>query len=237
MRITKGILPAWNRILDIFFPPICIGCSKPIKEQGKFLCEKCFDLIKINNSFFCPVCMARMPDLKKICHPDSKYILSAASFYAYPIPALIHNFKYKPRLDDLKNILGAILISYFKNLPVDLADFEATFVPLYFWKEKERGFNQSEVLAKIFSNYFSIPLTTVLKRIKNTDSQAKQKSHSGREENVRDCFKPIDPEKIKGKNFILIDDVSTSGATISEAVKTLKENGARKIVALVVAKA
>jgi len=75
-----------------------------------------------------------------------------------------------------------------------------------------------------------------LKRIKNTDSQTKQHGAQGRMANIKDCFSCSQPELITGKNIILIDDVSTSGATLLEATKTLRVYHPRHIVGLVIAK-
>ena len=224
---------AFNILLNILFPSICINCFVSIEDQNNFLCKRCFDLIILNHSFFCPVCMARRSGIEKICHPDCPYVLAPASFYASPIPSLIHTFKYQ-KIEGLKNHLSALLITYFKNLNFDPDSFRVTFVPLHFWKESRRGFNQSKILAEIFSSYFSIPLTETLKRTKNTESQAKKKGLLRREENIKNCFRVINKEEVRGNNFILIDDVSTSGATLMEASRILKQSGATLLIAMLV---
>ena len=111
-------------------------------------------------------------------------------------------------------------------------------IPLHKNRERERGFNQSEAIAKIIASELNLQLKKdLLVRAKETKIQAELKDWNQRKNNLAGAFQIPQPEGIKGKNIILVDDVYTSGATINEAVKTLKENGAKKIIALVIAKA
>ena len=243
------LISAKNLILDILFPPICLNCRKHLETRTTQLCENCHSSIKLNSAFFCPICRARLAENKKICHFDSQYLLAAAGNYDDPIlQNLIHCFKYR-KMDFLAPILGELLIKYLNSLnpkfrilnsclPTGMAKFLiAVPVPLYFFREKSRGFNQAELLAKVVARHFNLPLIDALKKTKNNEPQAKCKDAEKRAANVADCFKIKNPENIKGKNIILIDDVFTSGATMTEAVKILKQNGAKKIIALVLAKA
>jgi len=110
-------------------------------------------------------------------------------------------------------------------------------VPLHSRRKRERGFNQAKLLAEIVARHFNLTLIEALKRIKNTKPQAKIKDIEKRMKNISNCFVIKNPEMIQGKNIILVDDVFTSGATMNEAVKILKQNGAKKVIALVLAKA
>jgi predicted amidophosphoribosyltransferase len=83
----------------------------------------------------------------------------------------------------------------------------------------------------------AISSTNNLKRIKATEKQAELKNINERINNVEKCFALNDPNEVKGKNIIIVDDVFTTGSTISEAVKILKQAGAKKIIAFVFAKA
>ena len=231
------LTPAKNFVLDILFPPICLNCQKHLEIRTTPLCENCHSSIKPNTSFFCPICRARLAENKKICHLDSPYLLAAAGNYDDPIlQNLIHCFKYR-KMDFLAPMLGEILLNYLKLTNLKLKNFIVIPIPLHFFREKSRGFNQAKLLAEIVARHFNLPIIDALKRIKNNESQAKCKDSESRAKNVIDCFKIKNSESIKGKNIILIDDVFTSGATITEAAKILKQNGCRKIIALVIAKA
>jgi len=110
-------------------------------------------------------------------------------------------------------------------------------MPLHKNREEKRGFNQSELLSEEISKILTLPIINgAILRIKETKPQAELRGWEQRKVNMEKSFSVSNPEKIAGKNIILVDDVCTSGATANEAVKTLKENGAKKIIVLVVAK-
>ena len=128
-------------------------------------------------------------------------------------------------------------MSYWHSLKLG-KDFLVMPVPLYPHREMKRGFNQAAVLANILSRRFYLEISkNNLVRIKNTLAQADQKDFHAREDNVRDAFFVMDPAKLKNKDIILIDDVFTSGATLNEAARMIKLCGAKKIIALVLARA
>lgn len=246
-------------VFDILFPPICLNCQKHLDDRNKLMvrrnspsilsgaegliCEKCLSLIKINNTLFCPVCRARLAENKKICHhryyKGFYYFLAAAGNYDDPVlQNIIHYFKYK-YFQNLAPILGEILVEYLKKLSlvVGRSSFVIISIPLHPGRERERGFNQAKLLAEITARHFNLPLIEALKRIKNNKPQVKIKGLEKRAKNISGCFEIKHPELVKGKNIILVDDVFTSGATMNEAVKILKKNNAKKIIALVLAKA
>lgn len=224
-----------EKILDILYPPICINCKKGIDSQKNILCKKCFNKIQINTAFMCPRCGGRKTTLNNTCH-KTPFILAPATFYHEPISALIHYYKYNNLLE-IRKILAAILIVYLNNLNINVSKFIISYIPLHKKKERERGFNQSYELARIISNYFNIPLYKTIAKAKYNKPQAKMKSHKERAENVKNAFEITNRKNVVGKNIILVDDVSTSGATLYEISKLLKKNEAKKIIGLVVAKA
>lgn len=111
-------------------------------------------------------------------------------------------------------------------------------VPLSKKRFRERGFNQCELLAVALEtlgggNFFEV-VRNVLVKVKETDSQTK-KNRAERLKNLKNCFAVHRPEKIAGRNIILLDDVITTGATLNEARRTLKRSGARKVLCVAVA--
>lgn len=236
-----------NIVLDILFPPICLNCQKYLNQPDNFICNDCYSSIQLNSSLFCHVCRLRLAENKKICG-HSKYILAAAGNYNDQIfRNIIHYFKYES-FENLTPVLAKIIFKYLDFLMENgkfkigkskfgIKNFTIVSIPLHYRRERQRGFNQSKLLADEISKKFNIKIIDCLKRTKNNNPQAKLKNNNEREKNISGCFKIINPESIKNKNILLIDDVFTSGATINEAVKILKENGARKIIALVAAKA
>ena len=164
-------------------------------------------------------------------------MLAAAGNYDDPVlQNLIHYFKYK-YFKGLTPILGEIATKYIENLKLKIENFIIVPIPLHPKKERQRGFNQAKLIAEFLANKLNLELIDELKRIKNTEPQAKLKDPEKRTKNIAGCFQLKNAAKIKNKNILLIDDVFTSGATINEAVKILEQNSAKKIIALVLAKA
>lgn len=225
--------------LDILLPKRCISCLKLVKDDTVF-CRDCLNKIPIFNSFFCPRCGARIPEFKKICHKEEKFILGAATDYNNTVKQAIRRIKFKfisKGIEPLSNLL----INYFQKLNFGdkrIKNFIVIPIPLSKKRFKERGFNQSELIAQNFANYFGFKFEkNVLYRNKHSKPQSAINDFNLRKQNVFNCFAVLNKDLIKNKNIILIDDVLTSGATLGEAVKVLKKSGAKFVLALVVAKA
>ena len=196
-----------------------------------------WQLIKFNNTLFCPICRARLADNKRICHYDSQYLLAAAGNYDDSIlQNLIHYFKYKS-FKNLAPVLGEIVAEYIENCKLKIENFVVVPIPLHPRRERQRGFNQAKLIAGIVAEKFNWDLFEGLKRTKNNKPQVGLKDSGARVKNMAGCFEIQDPERVKNKDILLVDDVFTSGATMNEAVKVLKSNGAKRIIALVIAKA
>lgn len=225
-------------LLDILFPPICLNCRK-CPENGGLLCDACDSSIKINNTSFCSVCRGRLPENKNHCHRPP-FLLAAAADYDDPVVRdLIHHFKYK-NFRSAAGVLEKILNEYLKILAdngLKTENFVVVPIPLHPNHERKRGFNQSKLLAEAVAENFDLEFHEPLKRIKNNKPQIEMKDDESRRKNISGCFKLANGAEVKNKNILLVDDVFTSGATMNEAAKILKKNGAGKIIALVVAKA
>ncbi len=226
--------------LDFLFPPVCLHCKRTIAKQNDWLCENCRNSILYYNTFFCSVCKARLPEFKKICHPDAPFIMAGAMDYKNPaVRSLIHFFKYAG-FESLGNLLGAKLANYFKEINDGRFKKENSVIvpmPLDFIKERQRGFNQSLLLAESVSANSGIPMVAhCLKRTPSSKPQSKLKAEE-RTENIRDRFLLEKAKDIAEKNIILIDDVFTTGATAREAVKMIKRTGTKSVLLLALARA
>lgn len=178
-----------------------------------------------------------MADNKKVCHKKDSYLLGAAATYDdKKVKKLIWRLKYKKERCAAKP-LAKILLAYIGPIkPISPASIIIP-IPLHFSREKERGFNQSKAIAEEINKAIGAKLMAGnLIRIKNTKPQPEMKGLEKRLENITGCFAVKNPELIKGRSVILIDDVFTSGSTMNESVKVLREVGTKRITALVVAK-
>jgi len=160
------------------------------------------------------------------------------------IKKLLYDLKFKKKYN-LAKIFGTIL---YENLPeiLDQLQIQHNFnnyilipIPISFIRKITRGYDQNKLILKHFQNlggrHFIEINYDILKRRKHTKPQSKTKTKSERIENIKNAFKIKNPEKIKGKNIILFDDIKTSGSTLNEAKKMLKKAGAKKIIFLTIA--
>jgi competence protein ComFC len=225
-----------NQLLNLIFPPACLGCGR-ILASG-VICGQCLESIKTNQTLFCGKCQARLPETKKICHQDFPYLLGAATNYNEKvIKNLIQGLKFK-HIKGAAQPLGGLIVRYIENLNLPLEKFTLIPIPLSSRRLKERGFNQSELIAKAFAEHFRLNLeTSCLMRTKDAKPQSETSDLKERQNNVKNCFSVTNVEFVVNKNIILIDDVVTSGATFFAAAETLKRAGAKRIIALAAAKA
>jgi ComF family protein len=228
-----------NFILRLLFPPHCVGCAKYLSGEG-VLCETCRSSIKIDDVLRCGRCGARLPDGKKICHFDVPYVLGAAMDYRSPVVReLIRSLKFNG-VRGAADIFSGLLNDYALRVSPKLPSAEdAVVVPIPLGKQRlrERGFNQAELIASGFAKHYGCRVADVLERQRETKPQSEITDHTDRENNVRDCFVVKPGNSFSGVRVILVDDVSTSGATLTAAAHALVAAGARKIIALTAARA
>lgn len=224
--------------LDILFPPLCLICAQWTGDKEKILCADCNSRIEIENTLTCPICRARMAENVKMCHPRASFRLAGATRYNNELARqLIYQLKFGKKTA-AGRALADLLASHIKSLNINLSTFSVIPVPLHPSRRRQRGFNQAEVIAENLAKKMGLSLlNNVLIRVKATKAQAGIKNSEERRKNLENSFAAPYPALIANKNILLIDDVFTSGATINEAVKILKEAGAKKIIAAVAAKA
>ena len=156
--------------------------------------------------------------------------------YRHPlVNHLIHEFKYR-RIQMLAPIFVDLLTSYISSYRIVFPQHALIIpIPLHPRKQRIRGFNQASLLGYELSKRLSIPIDKqTLIRVIATPSQAMLTARS-RHENVQDVFSIRDTTLLNGKSIILIDDVKTTGATLTQAARMLKQAGAKEIWAITVA--
>lgn len=152
-------------------------------------------------------------------------------YYTGPLKELILAFKYKKDFS-----AGEVLVSFIEKKIQELEkDYYLTFIPISKESLKERGFNQCEYLAKELGFRNNLEVMDTLEKVKETKIQ-KTLSKEDRSINLKGAFKAKVGSSINGNKFVLIDDVITTGATIEEGIRELKENGAKEIKILTLGK-
>lgn len=152
--------------------------------------------------------------------------------YEGALRELIHLYKYG-RVRTLAKPLGNLLAA---ALPREERFDAVTAVPLHWRRQWQRGFNQSELLARIMAARYGIPVVGALRRVRATATQASL-SNTNRRRNVATAFECRRGAKaLKGKRILLIDDVMTTGSTAAACARVLKRAGAAKVALLAVAR-
>jgi len=244
------------------FPAFCINCHK----EGWWVCGECVKKIVPVVTQLCPDCERLSLHGKFCEKCAKKYALKgvvvACHYKEGPIREMVHNLKYNS-VTGLVEVLGVYLTSAFThNFQFSISNFQSisndqmfkhlkiknsieiknlnliiSFVPLHWLRQAKRGYNQAELLANEVSKRTGLPIVNVLTKIRKTTRQA-ELSGKDRRKNLQGVFKVPKSKvfKVKGKTIILVDDVLTTGSTLNECAKVLKEAGAKKVWGLVIAR-
>lgn len=225
-----------HHFIDLLFPPTCIRCQR----EGWWLCALCRNSLPKQCVSWCPVCCA---EEKQPNHAHRKElgfdaIFSWLSYHTPWVERTIQDIKFGG-LSSYAGVLGTELAARFSAFGMELSLCVITAIPLSTKRERERGFNQAEVLARALSKSSGVRYERLLQRNKPTKAQAKLSAEE-RFANVEDAFQLHMPRArgtlaLSEKTIILVDDVVTTGATLSAASQALRSSGAKRIIALTVA--
>ncbi len=240
----------FNQFIDIIYPPRCHICKKflwneKVQENQKApsFCQPCFDGFSEITSPLCPICgrpFVSGIDDDHVCEDCLRkrpfYDKAAASYlYEGSLMKAIHQFKYEEK-SYLADSLGPLLASFAKRWLKEIDDCLVKPVPLHPKRLRERGFNQSFLLAKYIASLIGTELDFLsLKRIRYTQPQIGLKSDE-RRKNVRRAFGLKERQAVKGRTILLVDDVATTGNTLNECARVLKRSGAEKVFCMVLAR-
>ena len=230
-------------IFSLFFPADCRICATPLHRWTRVpVCETCLAAPRqLEAEYSCTLCLTpfanRFPlddnGVCAACLAGLRGYDRAACFgyYEGPLRSLVHLFKYAG-MSPLAKPLGAFLD---RALPID-EHFDAVVpVPLHWLKKWQRGFNQSELLARQIAGRRGWPVLKALRRRKGAAVQATL-SVAGRRRNVTGAFTAIPRTELAGKRILLIDDVLTTGATAAACATALKRGGAKSVSLLTLAR-
>ncbi|MGC8981654.1 MAG: ComF family protein [Minisyncoccia bacterium] len=228
----------YNKIKEILSPYYCYNCKKFL-DYG-YICDKCLEKIGFKLEIYCLKCKRRKPYNEKITSTCcSTLIKSLITFSDYTENKVVSDLIKIGKIYGYRKIFeffGNLISREMKKLDSINFDFlkncKIAYIPLTKKVERLRGFNQAKILADVLSKEFGIEIFDGLIKIKDTKLQT-ELSFEERFKNIESAFESI---KQSPKNLILIDDVVTTGATLLEASKKLKERGAKNIVALTIAK-
>ena len=248
-HLIDDVMNPFSQFIDLIYPPRCSICRTflnhhraRIDQRALRLCPTCFEGFTRISSPMCLICGKPFASgredhtcedcLRKRPHYDRT---RAPYLYRGGLMTAIHQYKYG-RKSHLAETLGPLLVPFSRtwlshlNVPLVMP------IPLHPGRLRERGFNQSLLLAKFAVKALDAELDfLVLRRVKYTRPQTGLKIDE-RRKNVRRAFGVVDGKAVKGRNVILVDDVATTGNTLNECARVLKRAGAGKVFGLVLAR-
>ena len=211
-----------EKILDLIFPPVCGICNK---EINTYLCKNCEEEIN-----------------KITCVGENKYSNKNFSthMYLFNYEGIIRSKIISYKFDDKPYLYKSFCEIFVKNKKVCefLKNYDIIIsVPMYKKKKNQRGYNQSELIAReIAKKVKNIEYRSdILLKIKNTANQSLLNKEQ-RQENLKNAYEVKNKEYISNKNILIFDDIYTTGSTANECSKMLVEAGARSIGILTIAK-
>jgi ComF family protein len=231
------VLPRLSKLkgtaLDLLFPRWCVGCGR----EGDFICPSCLKSLPRITPPLCPRCGLPQSNAKLCpgCAGWQAAIDGIRSPFRFDgvVRQAIHELKYK-NLRAIAGLFARLLNDYLTTNP--LPGEVVVPVPLHHKRLRERGYNQSQLLARELAKLNKLPLVDdCLVREYHSPPQARTASVEERRRNVAHAFS-CRHQRLKGKQVLLIDDVSTSGATLDACARALKEDGASSVWGLVLAR-
>ena len=232
-----------NATTSLFYPAICVICSANI-NSAQYLCDRCLGRAPRVVAPFCAKCSEPFPGAISEtfscanCEHRTLHFDSAVAVYRSRglVRQLLHQFKYG-RQQHLRYPIAGWLGESLHDPRLRGRHFDAVVpVPLHPARERERGFNQAALLAELFAAAASLPLRPALERIRYTTTQTAH-DRAERMENLRGAFRLRKNKDVRGLHVLLIDDVLTTGSTLSECARVLRAAGAVSVHAATAARA
>lgn len=251
--VRRLLREAAASVFNTFFPGDCRLCGKALTNVSRLpVCQTCLEGVKPLSGNFCALCGEQIFAFGEqsaavicgMCRRATPPFTRAIAFGSYDgeLRGLLHLLKYG-EVRSIADLLGAYLASVIKQIQPLLSGAPPIIVPvpLYGRKRRQRGFNQSELIARAALKRLSgsgIRLemkAALLKRQRLTSSQTGLTRHQ-RRANLRGAFAVRDRAAIAGRDILIVDDVFTTGTTVSECARLLMRAGARRVFVVTVAR-
>ncbi len=230
-------------LASLFYPSLCAVCSDPI-DQSLYLCAACDQKAPRIKAPFCAKCSEPFPGAISEtfacanCSHRTLHFESAVCAYRSRgiVRRIVHEFKYGKQAH-LRHPIADWLVETLDDPRLQGRKFDIIVaVPLHPARKRERGFNQAELLAELLSARAGVPLRKPLQRIRYTTTQTAF-DRAERMGNLHDAFRLRKNADVRGLRVLLIDDILTTGSTLSECARVLKASGALSVHAATAARA
>ena len=217
-----------ERVLDLLFPPICVGC----RRIGRWVCDRCWQGTSWLLAHRCAGCGQSFADGVCSCQRNPRHAvdeLCVVATFDGTAREAVHALKYEGR-HAISGMMGRVMALAAQNVNADVV----AGVPLHARRRRERGYDQADMLARSIARHLGRPHEVALKRIRYTTQQTRLDAPA-RQRNVEAAFRAR--HDMSGRVVLLVDDVYTTGATMREAARSLKVAGATRVVGVVFARA
>jgi competence protein ComFC len=222
-------------LLDLFTPARCVGCDRPVSFRDNHLCGACRNgIVFLSGS--CPVCSGELLDgTCEACRERHWYFDKnlAVAEYSGIIKNVIAGLKFR-KIRGLHAVLGSLALKKLGRYPHRASII--TWVPMNTKKKWDRGFNQSELIARYLSRRTGIPCGNLLRETRKSGTQ-RNLGLRNRFINTLGRYMAVPGAMPNGASVLLVDDVFTTGATINECARQLREAGAMEVLSLTTARA
>ncbi len=236
--MIKGLLKSndrirlWEMICDLLFPPRCPICNEVQYRKKKGICSRCRKKIKYIREPRCKKCSKQlMNDEQEYCRDceNNKHLyIHGRALYEYgSVAGALHQFKYKGKRE-YGEIFGEELAFFMKDYILKIKPDALIPVPIYRSRERIRGYNQAEVLAKSLGKHLNLPVRAdLIKRVRNTKA-LKDLNPKERLNNLKNAF-IIEGNGVKLSTVIIVDDIYTTGSTIDAVTNVLLKAGVKRV--------
>ena len=230
-----GILTS---IRDFIVPNVCPMCGKELADSGTGLCDDCYARFPRLPETRCPGCGGPADPLMKQCRECLKeeerpwQIAVSAFVFDDLARTAVHRLKYRGHRE-LAPFFARHLADNWRRYSDGFAPDAITPIPLHWWRRFQRGYNQAGDVAWYLSKELGIPFMKLLRRVKYTKAQVTLDAQK-RMANLKSAF--VGSEDAKGKRVLIVDDVFTTGATLTAAAKALLKQKARGVAVITIAR-
>ena len=212
---------ALNWLLDLLYPPRCAFCRRLLTSQERGVCR------------FCRPKLSFVPADAQVQHFKNVDQCLSPLYYYGSVRDSLHRYKFEG-LTVYADIYSEFIVKCIDENQISCDSI--TWVPLSRRRLRRRGYDQAELLAKLIAKHLGQSPVRLLKKQRDTPPQSKTGSVEKRRANIAGAYACLRPELVQGKQVLLVDDIVTTGATLSEAARVLKKAGAKEVICATLAR-
>ena len=225
----------WIALARLIYPETCVFCKAILEIDERLACSSCLQKIPLLKPPLCKTCAMTLPPYGQThsrcasCRRLTVYFDAGTALFCYrdEVKTLLHEVKFSKKPWYLK-----VLRPFFQNAktPLPLASYDFLVpIPLDQERKREREFNQSDTIARLLGIPRTLPpIRPLLAKVRQTEPQSVL-DRSKRLTNLEGAFRLARGVSVSGKSILLVDDVVTTGATVNECAKCLKQHGANRV--------